>query len=90
MATLTLRKVGGSVVATFPKTLLDLLNVKAGDSVEYMFTNGKMIIVSKPKVEKKQKKYDLSQLLEEQKLIQEEVDKDRGWVHAKPVGSEKL
>ncbi len=90
MATLTLRKVGGSVVATFPKTLLDLLNVKAGDCVEYMFTNGKMIIASKPKVEKKQKKYDLSQLLEEQKLIQEEVDKDRGWVHAKPVGSEKL
>lgn len=90
MATLALRKVGGSVVATFPKTLLDLLNVQAGESVEYTFSNGKMIIESKPKVVRNKKKYDLSQLLEEQKLIQEEVDKDRSWLHAKPVGSEML
>ena len=60
MASLTLRRVGGSVVATIPKTLLEL------------------------------SKYDLNQLLEEQKLIQAELDKDRSWLHAKPAGGELL
>ena len=37
MASLTLRRVGGSVVATFPKALLELLNATEGDTVEYTF-----------------------------------------------------
>lgn len=90
MATLALKKVGGSVVMTFPKALLDLLNVGAGDRVEYTFNDGKLIIDSKPKTKKTVKKYDLNKLLEEQKLIQAELDKDRSWLHAKPVGSEML
>ena len=66
MASLTLRRVGGSVVATIPKTLLELLNAKEGDTVEYTFDDGKLIIESKQKKRRKLPKYDLSQLLEEQ------------------------
>ena len=47
MASLTLRRVGGSVVATFPKALLELLNATEGDTVEYTFDDGKLIIESK-------------------------------------------
>lgn len=47
MASLTLRRVGGSVVATIPKTLLELLNAKEGDTVEYTFDDGKLIIESR-------------------------------------------
>ena len=49
MASLTLRRVGGSVVATFPKALLELLNATEGDTVEYTFDDGKLIIESKQK-----------------------------------------
>ena len=49
MASLTLRRVGGSVVATIPKTLLELLNAKEGDTVEYTFDDGKLIIESRQK-----------------------------------------
>ncbi|HCR09176.1 MAG TPA: antitoxin, partial [Sutterellaceae bacterium] len=40
---MTLRRVGGSVVATFPKALLELLNATEGDTVEYTFDDGKLI-----------------------------------------------
>ena len=75
MASLTLRRVGGSVVATIPKTLLELLNAKEGDTVEYTFDDGKLIIESRQKRRRTLPKYDLNQLLEEQKLIQAELDK---------------
>ena len=90
MASLTLRRVGGSVVATIPKTLLELLNAKEGDTVEYTFDDGKLIIESRQKTRRTLPKYDLNQLLEEQKLIQAELDKDRSWLHAKPAGGELL
>lgn len=90
MASLTLRRVGGSVVATIPKTLLELLNAKEGDTVEYTFDDGKLIIESRQKRRRTLPKYDLNQLLEEQKLIQAELDKDRSWLHAKSAGGELL
>ena len=64
MASLTLRRVGGSVVATIPKTLLELLNAKEGDTVEYTFDDGKLIIESRQKRRRTLPKYDLNQLLE--------------------------
>ena len=84
MASLTLRRVGGSVVATIPKTLLELLNAKEGDTVEYTFDDGKLIIESRQKKRRTLPKYDLNQLL------QAELDKDRSWLHAKPAGGELL
>ncbi|WP_290432784.1 AbrB/MazE/SpoVT family DNA-binding domain-containing protein [uncultured Parasutterella sp.] len=90
MATLALRKVGGSVVLTLPKTLLDLLNAKAGDNVEYTFDNGKLVIDSKPK-RRKLPKYDLSQLLEEHKQIMPLLEEEyAAWDRMKPVGTEML
>lgn len=39
MFTISLRKTGGSTVATIPKTILELLNIKAGDTVECELTD---------------------------------------------------
>ena len=90
MATLTLKKVGGSVVITLPKTLLDLLNAREGEMLEYTFDDGKLIIDSKPK-RRKLPKYDLNQLLEEQKQIMPLLEEEyAAWDRMKPVGTEML
>ena len=58
--------------------------------IENTFDDGKLIIESRQKRRRTLPKYDLNQLLEEQKLIQAELDKDRSWLHAKPAGGELL
>lgn len=92
MATLTLRKVGGSVVATFPKTLLDLLNAGEGDKIEYTFSNGNLIISSRPKLKPKRlQKFDMNKLLEEHKQIMPLLEKEySAWEKEGPKGSELL
>ena len=55
--------------------MLELLNAKEGDTVEYTFDDGKLIIESRQKKRRTLPKYDLNQLLEEQKLIQAELIK---------------
>ena len=92
MATLTFRKVGGSVMATFPPIVLDFLNVKAGDSAEYLIEGNNIVI--RPRAEEAKKfpirKYSLDKLIAEQKLIQKELDKDNAWVLEGPRGDELL
>ena len=92
MATMTFRKVGGSVMATFPPIVLDFLNVKAGDSAEYLIEGDKIVI--HPKTEETKKfpirRYSLEKLIAEQKLIQKELDKDNDWVLEGPRGDEVL
>ena len=91
MASLTLRRVGGSVVATFPKALLELLNATEGDTVEYTFDDGKLIIESKQKKRRKLPKYDLSQLLEEHKQIMPLLEEEYEiWGKEKRKGTELL
>lgn len=39
-----IRKVGNSLSVTLPKEMLDVANLKEGDTVEFSFENGELII----------------------------------------------
>jgi antitoxin ChpS len=84
MATATLRNLGGSVVMTVPKKILDLLDLRAGSKVEMHVEGNKLIVqpATKPK-------YKLADLLAQ---CQPEdftlSDEDRAWLDIKSVGKE--
>lgn len=58
MATVTLRNLGGSVVMTLPKKILDLVHLRTGSQVSIAVQNGKLIIEPKPKP-----RYKLAELM---------------------------
>jgi len=84
MVTTTLRHLGGSVVMTVPKKILDLIHLGAGAKVEMRIEQGKLIVqpATKPR-------YTLTELLAQ---CQPEdfhlTEDDRAWLDAKPVGKE--
>jgi len=84
MATATLRNLGGSVVMTVPKKILDLIHLRAGAKVEMSVEDGKLIVqpTTKPK-------YTLTDLLAQcQPEDFQLTEDDRAWLDAKPVGKE--
>lgn len=68
MSTLELRQIGDAVVLILPKSLLQKLNAKAGDSLKYSFGDGKLVIKQKRKL-RKLPKYDLDKLLGDHEQI---------------------
>ena len=68
MSTLKLRQIGDTVVLILPKTLLEQLSAKSGDSLKYSFEVRKLVIKPKRKL-RRLPKYDLSGLLLEHKQI---------------------
>ena len=44
MSTLKLRQIGDTVVLILPKTLLEQLSAKSGDSLKYSFEDRKLVI----------------------------------------------
>ena len=68
MSTLKLRQIGDTVVLILPKTLLEQLSAKSGDSLKYSFEDRKLVIKPKRKL-RRLPKYDLSGLLLEHKQI---------------------
>lgn len=50
MSTLELRQIGDSVVLILPQALLEQLNAKAGNSLNYNFGDGKLVINQKRKL----------------------------------------
>ena len=50
MSTLELRQIGDAVVLILPQALLEQLNAKAGDSLNYNFGDGKLVINQKRKL----------------------------------------
>lgn len=68
MSTLELRQIGDAVVLILPQALLGQLNAKPGDSLNYNFGDGKLVINQKRKL-RKLPKYDLNMLLTEHKQI---------------------
>lgn len=59
MSTLELRQIGDAVVLILPQALLGQLNAKPGDSLNYNFGDGKLVINQKRKL-RKLPKYDLN------------------------------
>jgi antitoxin ChpS len=84
MTTATLRTLGGSVVLTVPKKLLDLMHLHAGARVEMRVENGALIVqpVTKPQ-------YTLAELLAQCTPTDfTHTAEDRAWLDATPVGNE--
>ena len=86
MATVTLRSLGGSVVMTLPKKILDLVHLDVGSEVELSVRGGKLIVAPR-----NQPRYTLAQLLarcdEKSWVLSAE---DRAWLGDKALGKEAL
>ncbi|WP_295591107.1 hypothetical protein [uncultured Lamprocystis sp.] len=79
--TTTLRKVGGSVMLTVLPAILDLLHLRAGETVD----GGRLVIESSPTPH-----YSLDELLGQCDASAEVSDEDRVWLDDRPVGRELL
>lgn len=81
----TLRKVGGSIMLAVPPTVLDLLHLQAGTTVDMAIDHGRLIIepASKPH-------YTLEELLAQCDASAEMSAEDHAWLDGKPSGDELL
>ena len=84
MATVALRALGGSVVLSVPRQILNMLHLGAGSQVEVNVEDGRLIV--EPKVKPK---YILSELLAQctDENMAPTVE-DREWLDSKSVGKE--
>ena len=85
MHTTHLRKVGGSVMLAVPPAVLDVLELRAGASVDIGIENGRLIVAPRTRPS-----YTLDELLAQCDGTAPADDEDRSWLEAKPVGNELL
>jgi antitoxin ChpS len=86
MATVTLRKLGGSVVMVVPKKILGLVDLKAGSQVRISVENGRVVIEPRAKPH-----YTLAELLAKSgRSALKPSRKDREWLSGGPVGKEAI
>ena len=86
MTTVTLRKLGGSVVMTVPKKILHLLEAQSGSQLDIRVANGKLIVEPRRKP-----KYSLAELLKKCNARNMALTPgDRAWLRSKPVGKELI
>jgi antitoxin ChpS len=86
MLTTNLRKVGGSVMLTVPRTVLDMMRLDAGATV-CLALDGERLIVEP----QKKPRYSLSELLgqcREEADAVAQPDEDRAWLDLTAVGRE--
>jgi antitoxin ChpS len=82
----SLRKVGGSVMLTIPRPLLDQLELEAGARVDLAISEGRLVVepARKPK-------YTLAELLAASDYAEvTPADEDRVWIDAPAAGREIL
>jgi antitoxin ChpS len=80
-----LRKVGGSVMLAVPPAILDILHLKAGETVDVTVDDGRLVV--EPKL---RPRYSLEELLAQCDASAELTAEEREWLDAKPVGNELL
>lgn len=85
MATMTLRNLGGSVVVTLPKKMLNTMNLQAGSQVSIEAQDGKLIIESKAKPS-----YSLAELLAQCDLTQPLSEDENSWLNDGMMGAEEI
>ncbi len=85
MLTSTLRTVGGSVMMTIPKAVLDVLGLGANDKVTLHVDAGRLMVEGRPRP-----KYSLAELLAQCDASAETADELQTWDAAEPVGREIL
>jgi antitoxin ChpS len=83
--TTNLRKVGGSVMLIVPPVLLNLLQLKAGATVDVDVEDGRLIIEASPRP-----RYTLEDLLAASDYSQPQPSEQREWVDAPAVGRELI
>lgn len=81
--TSTLRTVGGSVMMTIPKPLLDTLGVAANAKLDLMVEDGRLVAIPR-----KRPKYTLEELMAQCDLDAPWSEEEREWLDMKPVGRE--
>jgi antitoxin ChpS len=79
----TLRNVGGSVMMTVPKPVLDELGLSANTKLEVSVEDGKLVAVPRARP-----KYTLDELLAQCDLDAPMTEEDIAWLNDPPVGRE--
>lgn len=85
MAVSTLRNVGGSVMMTVPKPVLEELGLQANTKVEVTVENGRLIAVPRTRP-----KYTLEELVAQCDPDAPLGEEDRTWLNDPPVGLEVI
>jgi antitoxin ChpS len=83
MAASTLRNVGGSLMMTIPKTVVDELGLTANTKVEVTAEDGRVVTVPH-----KRPKYTLEELLAQCDFEAPWSEEEREWMDAPSVGNE--
>jgi antitoxin ChpS len=83
MATSTLRNVGGSVVMTIPKPVLDELGLSANTKVDVSTEDGRMVVARQTRP-----KYTLEELIAQCDLDAPWSEEELEWMNAPLVGRE--
>ena len=85
MATSTLRNVGGSVMMTVPKPLLETLGLSANAKLDVTVEDGRLIAVPKARP-----KYTLDELVAEWTPWPERTAEEQEWLDMPSVGNEVI
>jgi antitoxin ChpS len=85
MATSTLRTVGGSVMMTIPKPLLETLGLAPNAKLDLTVEDGRLVAVPRPRP-----RYSLDELLAQCDPDAPLSDEEQAWLDAPPVGREVL
>lgn len=83
MVTSTLRVVGGSVMMTIPKPILESLGLSANEKVALTIADGRLIVEARPRPS-----YSLADLLAQCDSDAPEQAEQKDWDRAAPVGRE--
>lgn len=85
MPTATLRSVGGSVVMSIPKRVLELVHLQSGSQVNIEVLDGKLVVEPK-----KKPRYTLAELMAQCDLTQPMSAGEKEWIDAPAAGAEEL
>lgn len=80
-----LRKVGGSVMLAVPPAILDLLHLRAGETVGLAVEDGRLVVEPAPRP-----RYSLDDLLAQCDASAKVGEEDRAWLDGKRAGRELI
>lgn len=85
MAVTTLRNVGGSVMMTVPKSVIEALGLQANTKVDVTAEDGRLVATVRTRP-----KYTLEELIAQCDPEAPWSDEEREWMDTRPVGNEVL